>query len=92
LGRLRSVYYPEYCVIANHVKNKLHLNVCKGQGARTKSWHLTPDGSYLRDSGSNMVIGTNSSNLFVGDIASLVELNRSRNEQKIIMYPVQKAN
>lgn len=85
MGRLRNEAYPDHCVTANHSKNNIRMLECKNKKAKKRSWHLTPSGSYLRESGSNMVIGTLSSNVTVGDIMALVEFDRSMEDQKMVL-------
>lgn len=85
-GRLRNDVLPNFCVTARYKSNSIRMIKCNKKISKRNSWHLTPDSSFLRSSGSNLVIGIDSSsNSTTGGIATLVDLDMSKHGQKIYM-------
>jgi hypothetical protein len=89
MGRLRTDMHSDYCVTVRYRKKLIQMAKCQKKISKKNSWHLTPDGLFLRASGSNMVIGIDSfSNSTTGEVAALVNLNVSRHEQKVYLRNV----
>lgn len=84
-GRLRNDVYSDRCVTVRYKSKTIRFIDCNKAVSKKNSWHLTPDGSFLRASGTNMVLGIESfSNSTTGEIAALVDMNNGPKQgQKI---------